>query len=265
MIKKLITKFFQGLYLQTTFIKSNLFDNLKIAHISDLHFDDTDKFASWLKKSLYNNLYLHKPNILCITGDLVDHENCNYVEAIEYLYHLPVPYIVLSFGNHDEQSINKIMDYILEKKYNYKIKAGVNVSYIINKINFICGPDLNSKYNKPYLINYCFKVNQLNILLSHNPDISICYKDIINKNNPDLILCGHTHGGQIGYADKLKAIFKLINKKILYKWFNINDKDDCTQLQGIIKLSKTKLYISNGLGSHPPGRIFCPPNITYFN
>src|SRR5436305_1117243 len=69
-----------------------------IAHISDLHFGYNDPL---LAKELCNKLNEIAPDILVISGDLVEHATAEEFErAREFLGQLPGPQIVVP-GNHD--------------------------------------------------------------------------------------------------------------------------------------------------------------------
>ena len=87
------------------------------------------------------------------------------------------------------------------------------------------------------------------ILLSHNPDI------VLDENRAllgdvDLILCGHTHGGQIripGWGPIRTAT---------------KQKD---HVLGLTKFGTTLIYTSAGVGNGGlPLRLFCPPEVVLF-
>ena len=87
------------------------------------------------------------------------------------------------------------------------------------------------------------------ILLSHNPDITLHnHKDEIPKF--DLMLCGHTHGGQI----RLPFVGALATRT--------KQKD---HTRGISTYKGTPVYVSSGVGyGLIQLRINCPPEITSF-
>ena len=79
------------------------------------------------------------------------------------------------------------------------------------------------------------------------------------------VLSGHTHGGQVAFADFLSSVCKrFIGKHKMLCALKINHEHDCFKLQGEYVKCTNTLFINNGLGTHPPGRIFCPPTITIF-
>lgn len=86
-----------------------------------------------------------------------------------------------------------------------------------------------------------------NILLYHSPDIA----DVVAKYPVDLMLCGHTHGGQI----RLPLIGPLITSSALGRRY----------VMGEYPMGRGRLYVSRGIGlegaSAPRARLLCPPEI----
>jgi len=118
---------------------------------------------------------------------------------------------------------------------------------IINNINFMgitlpIEHYMNNKENKEefkkYIKNIKTNKNYYNILLCHSP-INITRKDIINKIDIDLVLCGHMHGGII--PNFLRFIFKtngLISPhKILFP----------SNVYGLINRNKKYIVITSGI------------------
>lgn len=85
------------------------------------------------------------------------------------------------------------------------------------------------------------------ILLSHSPKIV----GRTETKSLDLILCGHTHGGQV----RLPFITKLHNDNPLEKKYR----------SGLYELENSYLYVNRGIGtSFIPVRFLCRPEITVF-
>ena len=90
--------------------------------------------------------------------------------------------------------------------------------------------------------------NTFRILLSHSPDLV----SEAAEHDIDLMLSGHTHGGQI----KLPLIGALITHS------NLGSKYS----SGLFTFKNTKLYISRGLGNVlTNARFLCTPEITVFH
>jgi predicted MPP superfamily phosphohydrolase len=96
-------------------------------------------------------------------------------------------------------------------------------------------PDINST-------PHCF-----HITLSHNPDV-VLHEDASLLHHSDLILCGHTHGGQI----HLPLLGPIVTRT-----------EQREHVRGLSRLSsKTALYTTNGVGYGANQlRILCPPEI----
>jgi predicted MPP superfamily phosphohydrolase len=115
----------------------------------------------------------------------------------------------------------------------------------------ICGMDFSSS-ERSDLAKTVEGINTDNytIMLSHKPDIVIKYQDM----PCDLILCGHTHGGQI----RLPLIGALIapDQGMLPKYN-----------KGLYKISdKTFLYVDSGTGTtRLPVRFFNRSQVSLIN
>ncbi len=261
--KTLWARFKQGLYLQKKYIK---IPNLPFifAQISDLHFDSTGKFPTWVRRSIEDYLYNNPVEVLCVTGDLVDKDDEWAQTSLEWLNALPVNYVVISLGNHDYNAQDKLFS--LASQYP-KLKLFINNTFVYNSVNFICLADKADKYYKVGLqrMKEMYAPDLLNFVLSHNPNSFLELHDI--KEITGLyILSGHTHGGQVGHADFIRSLFKrFISERKVMRALKINHEHDCFQLQGTTQRNGNYLFINNGLGSHPPGRLFCPPQLTIFH
>ena len=86
------------------------------------------------------------------------------------------------------------------------------------------------------------------------PKILLCHKpygfDTLAKKDIDLILSGHTHGGQV-------VPIKLGN-------FNLSFAATVSKyIEGLYKIGKSNMYVSRGIGTVAmPIRLNCPPEIT---
>ena len=228
-IKGLIVK-------ETAIIDSNIpkdFYGFKIVHISDIHYKVTTTKDD-LKK-IVSEINLLKPDIVLLSGDLFDNN--------------------IKYSKQDYKDLKKILkniDYNIGK-YTIKGEDDLNNKYwenIMKESNFI---DLNDRYEFIYndgldpilligisskykknniknVINSIDKKSKYSILLVHEADIinSIDYK------NFNLILAGHTHGGQI----KLPFIGGIIK-----------DKYAKIYTDEYYEIENTKMFISSGIGT----------------
>ena len=83
------------------------------------------------------------------------------------------------------------------------------------------------------------------ILMLHEPDAA----DRLPAQNADLILAGHSHGGQV------KLPFFKMKTSLAKKYTN-----------GFYSVNGMKLFVNTGIGtSHYPVRFFVPPEIDVFH
>ena len=182
---------------------SNNFEGFKILHISDLH---NKNFHGRLS----NEIKIINPDIIVITGDLIDRRKTNVDVAVKFVREIinvaPVYYVS---GNHEQLS----EDYGILKKELNKLHV-INMDNSYTKINYkgseigiagIADPAIIhnektylSENNKTYMRNTLKELTQnlktdFNILLSHRPEHYEIYKEF----NIDLVFSGHAHGGQI--------------------------------------------------------------------
>lgn len=216
------------------------FNNFKIVHISDFHNTKSKKIIVDLIRKIKNG----KPNIIVITGDLIDASKTDIDTAISFVKKIndiaPIYYVT---GNH-EASINDY-DSLKEKLENNKVivlddnieKLKVNDS----EINIIGINDPQMSYNdyredsvtvKDELIPIQYDKNNFSILLSHRPELIETYAEY----NFDLVLSGHAHGGQI----RIPFIGGLVapNQGLFPKYTS-----------GVYERNNTKMIVSRGIGN----------------
>ncbi len=216
----------------------------KIIQLSDLHIGgliDAEFIANIVKK--VNDL---KPDIVVITGDLVD-ISLDYAQlALNELKKLDTKFgTFFIVGNHEYfHNIDKIIKTV--KSLNITVLENQNV-YIGEKDNGfnlagvydIFGYRVN--HHKPDLEKALKnKQNSPTILLAHQPK----YIEEV-KSDVDLILSGHTHGGQI-YP--FRFLVKLVQPYI--EGLNRHNKD-------------LQIYVNKGTGFWgPPMRLGASSEIT---
>lgn len=221
------------IYFETNFTKINRVklktkkqlpeQGLKLVQITDYH-----NFKH--NKRILKLISYIKPDIIIITGDLIDKRTKDYSNVYNFVeklitFNKNVYYVP---GNHELRSGN--LDSFLEELERRRVKVLLNnnESLIIGnkKIN-ICGIDYSSS-KKGDLEQTVSNIdeNLYTILLCHKPDIVKHHKDI----PCDLIVCGHTHGGQIripiigaliapdqGFKPKYnKGIYEIGENSLLY-------------------------------------------------
>ncbi len=229
------------------------FDKFKIVHISDLH----NKFFGKNQQYLISQIEKEKPNIIIITGDLIDSRRYNEYIAIKFVKEAvriaPVYYVT---GNHEMRS-GKFND-LEEKLINTGVKVlrnswgKININGQTIVIAGVDDPYTGIRHREPIVMDkYLQEVKKdldedsFKILLSHRPERIDAYASY----GFDLVFSGHAHGGQV----RIPFLGGLIvpNQGFFPKYTS-----------GLHKIKNTVMVISRGLGnSLAPQRIFNRPEI----
>lgn len=184
------------------------FNNCRIAFISDLHYKSLfdSKGLPWLIKLLREL----KPDILLMGGDY--QEGCQYVaELFDSLAAVRPPLGIYGvLGNNDYERCTDSIRTVM-KQYNIHLLEQNCDTVYLHKQQIILAGIKNSTATDPTevsIIGKCptipLQQKDFVILLTHTPD----YAEEYAVNNTDLILAGHTHGGQVvifGHAPKVPS------------------------------------------------------------
>lgn len=241
----------------------NLSDELKgttITLISDIHsgqyMDENDmrEYAD-----VINEL---GSDIICIPGDFVNFEVRDVHPLTRAFRDLKAKHGVYgSLGNHDFfMNADYVAKAIKEESPIQLLRNEHRVINIKGKDLYMLGIDdtMSSGAKMDEVLKYYgdmheyLKNNDVNYTKS--PKVLLCHKpygfDILAQKEPDLVLSGHTHGGQV-------VPVKIGN-------FNLSFASTVSKyIDGLYKIGKSNMYVSRGLGSVAlPIRINCPPEIT---
>ncbi|MFV0313950.1 MAG: metallophosphoesterase [Anaerotignum sp.] len=222
------------------------FHNYKILQVSDLQ----NKAFGQNQEQLLSKIKNAAPDIIVITGDLIDRNRTNLDTAMIFIDEAvniaPVYYVT---GNHEHQSGQF---YELEKRL---INANVTVlengkSVIHRNGNTLEIIGLADKRVNPYLKKALSTLKsdeneRFSILLSHRPELFETYAE----NDINLAFTGHAHGGQI----RLPFIGGI---------FAPNQGFFPDYTSGIYEKENTAMVVSRGLGNSTfPFRIFNRPEL----
>lgn len=190
------------------------FDNFNIVQISDLH----NKSFGKDNKKLLKVIDELSPDIIVITGDLIDGENKKFNVVLNLIDDLTKKYKVYHIiGNHEQKSLIKrykdLYSNYFKELYSKNIinlenevvkieknNSHINVYGLIMPLDyypyfFSNFKNKNLKLDKRFIENNLGKINknEYNILLVHTPFFFEEYAYW----GADLILAGHVHGGII--------------------------------------------------------------------
>ncbi len=169
------------------------FDGFKIVHLSDLH----NKSFGRGNHRLLELISLESPDIIVISGDLLDSHHTNKAVALDFLREVSkIAPTFYTTGNHEDRfPENEMSDFLKEAE-----QAGatvlthdtVTLSIGSGKI-CLCG--LADKYLSRENLKMLTEDSSdtFTILLSHRPQ----YGKLYSECGADLTFSGHAHGGQM--------------------------------------------------------------------
>jgi uncharacterized protein len=229
---------------------AKVLEGIKVVQISDIHLQGG---IGDLERDLIAQVNALKPDLLFITGDFFsDKQKWELAAEVTALSEL-----IRSFktttgifgvaGNYD----GPLNDPAIMKEFK---AAGIDI--LINENRAVALPNHKTLYLAGFDDSWNKRANlrAFNgippgvpvVLLAHDPDN---FGEGIGA-GVNLILAGHTHGGQIG-------ISFLIEKS--------NSANKSSFMRGLFDRGKTKMYVNRGIATtHIPIRFFNRPEITVF-
>ncbi len=222
------------------------FRGTTVVHISDVHHGPFVPLT-YVQHivELANSL---EPDLILLTGDFVSRSD-RYIEpsakALGKLKARIGRFAVL--GNHDHwQSAAESRQALDEASITQTDNTGVWLKQGQGRLR-ICGVgDLWTDHQDPRSALGDATEGDAVIMLSHNPD----FAELIDDQRVGLMLCGHTHGGQVvipGFGAPI-----------------VPSKYGQKYLHGLVQGPKCQVFVSRGVGTvTPPVRFLCRPEIVH--
>lgn len=218
-------------------------DGYRIAFVTDTH------VASFMRRGLYREVVQQvarfEPDLVLLGGDFVTWERHIplMAEVLTGLAAHDGVYAVL--GNHDYWADGDAVIAALTAKgarfvinRSVAIRRGEATLTLIGIDEVYRGePDLDAAFAG---------VEGVRIGLSHHPDII----DLMDGRRLDLLVCGHTHGGQIRFP--------------FFGSIVVPSKHESRYANGFHRVRDVLMYTSRGIGAIPPLRILCKPEVATF-
>ena len=218
---------------------------LRILHLSDLHLRAFFTLSDL--EEIIPALTAQKPHLILITGDIAD-DLRQLPDALKLIDQVGAAYGgFISVGNHEYYRGSKKVVKIIDKSpFPLLLNRGVTLKIGDTRM-FVGGlddPRTLSAENSIFLrrsldkaLNFEAQAD-FKVIMSHRPS----GLDVASNEDIDLVLSGHTHGGQVGFNGR--SVFEgLVKEK--YLW-------------GKYRRGETQLYTSAGVGHWLPFRLGCP-------
>ena len=235
------------------------FRGMRIAQIADIHYREYTE-SSFLRQ-VVDHVNALKPDLVVLVGDFVTFGPLRWpsLEAHKRfaLRHMPECASILSgircplryatLGNHDMMVGGR---YIYGDLVNQGLPVLRNSAVPLERdgtrlwlvgLGSACARDAAPERAIPAS---ALREKEAMIVLAHEPDIL----PEVARYNADLMLSGHTHGGQVRIPFLPPAYLPEYGKRYVEGWF---------------RFGPTRLYVNRGIGAIGlPFRLNCPPEIT---
>lgn len=206
----------------------------RFVHFTDLHHKGDRDYA----REVVNTINSYSPEFVCFTGDIME-ESRFLPEALEILSGIKAPLYGVP-GNHDYWSRAPFAE--ISKSF-----AASGGAWLLNEHRVVAGGKIN-------LIGITCTSDEealaplesgaMNILLMHYP----AWVKKISGRKFDLMLAGHSHGGQVRVPFYGPPIVP----------FGVDEYD-----MGFFHTAAGPLYVNPGIGWYPvPIRFNCRPEVT---
>lgn len=220
------------------------FEGFRIVFITDIHHGKT--FSIRNLRGLVELVNGRRPDLILLGGDYVDHDRDRIAPFFREAADFRAEHGVFGvLGNHDRWADPALSQECMKK-------AGItlldnNAVWIEQNGGRIRVGGVGDLWTTTQDLTPMFsgtRPEDMMILLSHHPD----FAELLPNDKIDLMLCGHTHGGQVSVFGKWIPPWPGAAK---HKY-----------LTGIVQEGGTTVLISNGVGTvGPPIRVFAKPQI----
>ena len=214
---------------------------LRMALVADTHF--TSGYISPSIREALRTIEGARPDLIMVAGDLVSSKE-GWSSAKEFLSGLrSISPVIAVWGNHDHWHLGDLRERKRELR-EMGVKVLVNEGVTFEGINVV-GVDDPFTGHSDLGRALAGSGEGPRILVAHSPQIIGEAKDLF-----ELVVSGHTHGGQV--------VIPLLGPPFVplpaeYRRY----------VSGLYTVGGTKLYVNRGLGtSFFPVRFNCPPEVT---
>ena len=221
------------------------FDGLRVAHLSDLHIGTLTPKSWGLRWSQAANG--KAPDLAVVTGDLITSGTEYHEDAADVLGALRAPLgVFVSMGNHDYFGEGEPLVSMLRER---GMRVLRNEGVVVERAGatlWVAGID--DTWTRRDDLARAMKHRPEGtsaILLAHDPERF----DAAADSGVNLVLSGHTHGGQIAvpFAARALSLARIAHR------YNV----------GIYRRGRSVLYVHPGLGTTgPPIRLGVAPEVT---
>ena len=231
---------------------------LRVLHLSDLHAYRPWVSLTHIARAVALGL-AQKPDVICLTGDFITERYEDFAEYGKVLR--PLAAAVPTFaclGNHDG-GLWAVRDggHAHADGVRAMLKtAGVELLHNTSREITVRGRRVQLIGVGDWWTDECRPARAfatspprngaVRLVLNHNPDAKVAFA----AHDWDLMLCGHTHGGQIGIPVLARLFAPVEDKRFI---------------AGLCPWENRQIFVTRGVGNLHHARFLCRPEISLLN
>ncbi|HXH62478.1 MAG TPA: metallophosphoesterase [Fimbriimonadaceae bacterium] len=217
-------------------------DGYRVGLLADPHVRDRETVS--LTRRALEYLVRESPDMIAFAGDMVSYWKSGVEEMLREALEPLKGYsgdCIAVLGNHDYYGGDpERLRPLLEE---FGVRLLVNECWNVGGVDWVGVDSATEGEADPYGTILKCDPTTPTIVLWHEPD----FVDVLPK-GPDLMLAGHSHGGQFTTP---------------WGWAPMTSRHGKKYLRGFYTGSPVPIYVSRGLGTTgPPARLFCSPEVT---
>lgn len=221
------------------------FDGFTIAHLTDIH------RGSYVPEDFVRRAAeattAAEPDLIVLTGDYVTRSTRFMASGAAALARLNAPCGTLAvLGNHDHWTDPDVVSHLLRQTAGARVLKN-ETEFVIRSGEQLAIAGLDDPVTKNHDLNAALATipeGCPTVMLAHTPDIT----PPAAERGVDLVLAGHTHGGQV--------VLPWIGPPI------VNSKYGRRFAAGLKQVRETQVYTNRGVGmAIVPFRVNCPPEV----
>jgi predicted MPP superfamily phosphohydrolase len=215
-------------------------DGLTAAQVSDIHVGE----VSDVQRHMVDKVAALRPDLVFVTGDVVD-DDVAIGDAADLLAGFPAPrgtWVVPGHRDHMAEAVFPLSQALAARQLHMMINRSVQLD---DGLWIVGVDDPSSRHDDLAGALANVPNGATRILLAHSPDIV----ERLTDTRFDLVLAGHTHGGQVNLP------------LVRDGW--LREASTRRYRAGLYQVGASKLYVNRGIGTYYlPIRISARPEIT---
>jgi predicted MPP superfamily phosphohydrolase len=206
-------------------------DGFCIAHVTDLHIGD-GKWGPWHMEEVVSVIREARPDMVVNTGDFLEEEpDLDRITEVVPAFPELGPHLAV-LGNHDYAAPADLVEGLKARLRGQGVEVMVNVGLCVPRGHAgvsVFGLTLEESGFEEAL-GALQTSGRPRVVLLHEPDLA----ERLPPDSADLVLAGHTHGGQVNIPPFERSIIRVLSGS--------------RYTEGMTQVHGNRMYINRGLG-----------------